>query len=91
MRCGVGHRCGLEACTCSSDSTPSLGTSICYACGPKKQKKKEKEKVDPNDFNVSFLNVKIVIYSGLRYFRAKFLFFFFLLFRPKFLKKTFYF
>ena len=24
----------------SSDSTPSLGTSICYECGPKKQKKK---------------------------------------------------
>ena len=24
--------------SCSSDSTPSLGTSICCRCGPKKQK-----------------------------------------------------
>ena len=23
---------------CSSDSTPSLGTSICHRCGPKKHK-----------------------------------------------------
>ena len=23
---------------CSSDSTPSLGTSICHRCGPKKRK-----------------------------------------------------
>ena len=26
----------------SSDSTPSLGTSICWGCGPKKQKEKRK-------------------------------------------------
>ena len=26
------------------DSTPSLGTSICHRCGPKKQKKQEREK-----------------------------------------------
>ena len=26
--------------TCSSNSTPILGTSICCKCGPKKQKKK---------------------------------------------------
>ena len=26
--------------SCSSDSTPSLGTSICRGCGPKKKKKK---------------------------------------------------
>ena len=29
----------------SSNSTPSLGTSICYGCGPKKAKKTKKEKV----------------------------------------------
>ena len=28
----------------SSDSTPSLGTSICHRCGPKKKKKKRKKK-----------------------------------------------
>ena len=28
----------------SSDSTPSLGTSICPGCGPQKTKKKKKKK-----------------------------------------------
>ena len=28
--------------TCSSDLTPSLETSICSGCSPKKQKKKKK-------------------------------------------------
>ena len=28
-------------CSCSCDSTPSLGTSMCCGCGPKKQKTKE--------------------------------------------------
>ena len=28
--------------SCSSDSIPSLGTSIGHECGPKKQKKKKK-------------------------------------------------
>ena len=48
MSCGVGRRSGLDsvsgavvrAGSYSSDSTPSLGTSICPGCGPKKQKKK---------------------------------------------------
>ena len=30
--------------SCNSDLTPSLGTSICYGCGPKKQKKTKKQK-----------------------------------------------
>ena len=29
--------------SCSSDSTPSLGISICYRCSPKKKKKKKKK------------------------------------------------
>ena len=29
---------------CSSDLTPSLGTSICSGCGPKKKKEKKKRK-----------------------------------------------
>lgn len=29
-----------QASSCSSDSTPCLGTSICRKCGPKKQEKK---------------------------------------------------
>ena len=34
----------VKASSCSSDLTPSLGTAICYMCGPKKQKKKKKKK-----------------------------------------------
>ena len=34
----------VYAGSCSSDSIPSLGTSTCCTCGPKKQKKKEKRK-----------------------------------------------
>ena len=44
MGCGVGHRRGLDlvlAGSCSSDLTPSLGTSICHRCGPKKTKDKK--------------------------------------------------
>ena len=32
-----------EAGSCSSDSTPSMGTSICHGCVPKKKKKKKKK------------------------------------------------
>ena len=36
----------VQAGSCSSSSywTPSLGTSICYRCGPKKTKKEKKKK-----------------------------------------------
>ena len=30
--------------SCSSNQTPSLGTSICHGCGPKKTKDKEKKR-----------------------------------------------
>ena len=33
----------VQAGSCSSDSTPSLGTSICCRNGPKKKKKKRKQ------------------------------------------------
>ena len=41
----------------SDDSTPSLGTSICYGCNPKmkkkkKKKKKKKEKKERREFKV---------------------------------------
>ena len=36
MSHGVGH-------SCSSDLTPSLGTSICQECGHKKEKKKRSD------------------------------------------------
>ena len=33
-----------QAGSCSSDSTPSLGTSICCGCGPKKTKNQTNKK-----------------------------------------------
>jgi len=47
MNCGAGNRRGSDPLHCcavvsassyGSDSTPSLGTSICHRCGPKKTK-----------------------------------------------------
>ena len=32
----------VQASNCSFDSTPSMGTSICCRCGPKKKKKNSK-------------------------------------------------
>ena len=34
----------VEASSCSSNSTPSLETSICLGCGPKKKEGKKKKK-----------------------------------------------
>ena len=53
MSCGIGHRrssdpelLGLwrKAGGYSSDWTPSLGTSTCPRCGPKKTKRQKKKK-----------------------------------------------
>ena len=40
------------ACSCRSNWTLSLGTSVCHRCSPKKQKKKKKKKKkkNPNHF-----------------------------------------
>ena len=52
MCCGISRRCSLnpvllwlwcKAGSCSSNSAPSLGTSICYRCSPLKKKKKKKK------------------------------------------------
>ena len=44
MRLGSGLAVAVvQAGGYSSDSTPSLGTSICCKCGPKKIKKKKKD------------------------------------------------
>ena len=43
----------VEASSCSSDSTPRLGTSICRGCGPikKKKEKEKKAKTKPKEKN----------------------------------------
>ena len=33
----------VKACSCSSESTPSLGTSICHKWHPKKRKRKTEQ------------------------------------------------
>ena len=40
LGCGVATTVAVAG-NCSSDSTPSLGISICYGCSPKKKKKKK--------------------------------------------------
>ena len=38
------HRVAVvQASSCSSDLTPSLGTSICHRCSPKKTKKEKRK------------------------------------------------
>ena len=46
MAVGCGYGCGLWAVpgSFSSNRTPSLGTSICHKCSPKKQKEKKEER-----------------------------------------------
>ena len=41
-----------QAGSCSSDSTPSLGTSICRGCGLKKTKKKQPQNNNNNNKNL---------------------------------------
>ena len=45
-----------QASSCRSDLTPSLGTSICYRCGPKKQSKKKKK------YSINFLRESLLFW-----------------------------
>ena len=50
-----------QVSSCSSDSTPSLGTSICRRCGPKKKKKiliEHRELITTDFFSPSFCILK---------------------------------
>ena len=47
-----------KAGSCSSDSSPSLGTSICHRCGPKKQKRKKKKRTLRHKGEVALARVK---------------------------------
>ena len=78
VNCGAGRRCSLDlmllvavaqASSRGSKSTPSLGTSICGECGPKKQKT-EQSKTKMQMFNTVLkrishvLVIKIVLEKG---------------------------
>ena len=43
ISCGCGCGCGIGQQSCSSDSTPSLGTSVCHGAALKRQKRKNKK------------------------------------------------
>ena len=60
--------------SCSSDSTPSLGSFICHGCGPKRQKKKERERL----FYFPAIYLLIWISICFHIFGASLFFFFFL-------------
>ena len=50
----------VQAGNCGSDSVPSLGTSICCRCSPKKTKDQKKKKIDTfKDDKVQTINVKL--------------------------------
>ena len=66
-----------QACSYSSDSTPSLGTSTCCESGPKKQNKQtNKQKKKPTKQQTTTKNPFIVIDSSisLSFFFEKFIF-----------------
>ena len=50
------------ASSCSSNSTPNLGTSICHGCSPKKPKQKKKKKKR----NDNLFLVQLFCYEDLR-------------------------
>ena len=42
----LGSSVAVAVAACSSDSTPSPGTSMCRGCSPKKKKKKKKREAE---------------------------------------------
>ena len=58
VNCGVGHRCSLNWCcrgygigfSCNFDLTPGLGIYVCCWCGPKKERKRERERYQRANF-----------------------------------------
>ena len=54
----------VQASSCNSDLTPSLGPSKCHGCGPKKTKKKKKRLVYIRGLNGGCIQNDYVIISG---------------------------
>ena len=53
----------VQTGTCSSDSTPSLGTSICRGCGPKKTKRPKNPKINQN-YTVQLLAPPAILHQN---------------------------
>ena len=74
VSCGEGCRLSLDsqaavavavASSCSSGSTPSLGTSICHRCDSKKEKKKD-ERVRQSEIKLYrevWKDVKVLLFK----------------------------
>ena len=67
LKSGIGMAVALPG-SCSSDSPPSLGTSICHKCGPKRKKKKRiLKKVTClyliHDFHCLFFSTYLLIFN----------------------------
>ena len=62
LRCSIAAVAVVSAGT-NSDSSPSMGTSICHTCGPKKTKNQKhliNLRVFHNNYSVIFLSPKIL-------------------------------
>ena len=67
MSCDVGQRhtapiqgwAVAQARSCSSISTPSLGTSICQGCGPKKKKEKKKKQKKQLPLHLKYIHHRL--------------------------------
>ena len=55
-----------EAGSCSSDSTPSLGTSKCHRYGPKKTKRQKKNSVMLNTYTYTHKHICIHVHIYIR-------------------------
>ena len=53
LKCGVAVAVA-QASSCSSDSTPSLGTSICHGCSQKKAENAKQELYVKKEISTSF-------------------------------------
>ena len=53
-----------QAGSCSSESTPSLGTSMCHGSGPTNGKKKKKKKDESGDITLPDFKIKLIVTKG---------------------------
>ena len=73
VSCGLGHRrlrshaavAVVKAGSCSSDSTPNLGTSMCCGCSPKKKQNKQANNNNkPSKIILDLYNVEMMSFAA---------------------------